>query len=108
MNNYIIYIYYNLISNYLNRVRFYINNKNLRRDRIKPTNYPEYLAKVKLKENGAYTLQPNDDILQPNDVKLQPNDGVIQTNTIQTNTIQHNTNKISTRAELQEKVRGLL
>lgn len=89
---------------------FYINNRNLRKDRIKPTNYPEYLAKVKLKENGAYTLRTNDDILQPNDAKLQPNDGVIQYNTIQTNTIQHNTrqDKINTRAELNERVRGLL
>ena len=83
---------------------FYINNKNLRRDRIKPTNYPEYLGRVILKPNGAYTLRTNGDILQPNDAKPQPNDGVIQYNTIQTNTIQNNT--IQSKEELDAILRG--
>ena len=43
---------------------FYINNRNLRKDRIKPSNYAEYLERVTLKDNGAYSLvtkcQPND------------------------------------------------
>lgn len=83
---------------------FYINNKSLRRDRIKPTNYPEYLGRVILKPNGAYTLRTDGDILQPNDAKPQPNDGVIQYNTIQTNTIQNNT--IQSKEELDAILRG--
>lgn len=95
---------------------FYINNRNLRKDRIKPTNYGEYLERVQLKENGAYTLRAVGDILQPNDVNLQPNDdkpqptdvkmapNTIQYNTIQSNTIQNKT--IQSRDELRARLRG--
>ena len=95
---------------------FFINNKNLRKDRIKPTNYAEYLDRVEIKANGAYTLKKTVDILQPNDAKLQPiddslqpNDGVIQYNTIQFNSIQSNTiqhKEIETREELDALIRG--
>lgn len=83
---------------------FFINNKNLRKDRIKPTNYGEYLDRVKLKDNGAYTLRPNGDKVQPNDNQTRPNDGVIQYNTIQSNTNQSNTNQtnINTPQELRD------
>lgn len=77
---------------------FYINNRNLRKDRIKPTNYAEYLTRVRLKPNGAYTF----DSLQPNDDKMAPN--TIQYNLIQSNTIQSNT--IETRDELRARLRG--
>lgn len=43
---------------------FWINNRNLRKDRLKPSRYEEYLGKYEVKENGSYTvvkLQPNDD-----------------------------------------------
>ena len=92
---------------------FYINNRNLRKDRIKPSNYAEYLNKVTLKDNGSWTLvdnlQPNDDNLQPNVVKPQPNDVKMAPNTIQYNTIQSNTiqNKvIETRDDLKRALRG--
>lgn len=92
---------------------FFINNKNLRKDRIKPTNYGEYLERVILKANGAYTLKKTADILQPIDVNsqpidvnLQPNDVIIQYNTIQSNTIQSNTKEIKTAAELKAALRG--
>lgn len=85
---------------------FYINNKNLRKDRIKPTNYGEYLEKVTTKENGAYTLvtkwQPNDTKPQPIDTKMAPN--TIQYNTIQSNTIQSKV--IESREELRAALRG--
>ena len=85
---------------------FYINNRNLRKDRIKPTNYAEYLNKVTLKDNGSWTLvdnlQPNDVNLQPNDVKMAPN--TIQYNTIQSNTIQDKV--IETRDDLKRVLRG--
>ena len=85
---------------------FYINNRNLRKDRIKASNYSEYLDKVTQKENGAWTLvdklQPIDDKPQPNDVKMARN--TIQYNTIQTNTIQSNI--IKTREQLQNALRG--
>ena len=95
---------------------FYINNRNLRKDRIKPTNYGEYLERVQLKDNGAYTLRTVGDILQPNDVNLQPNDdkpqpidvkmapNTIQYNTIQSNTIQSKV--IESKDELMSVLRG--
>lgn len=92
---------------------FYINNRNLRKDRIKPTNYSEYLDRVTLKDNGSWTLvdklQPNDDKLRPNVVKPQPNDDKMARNTIQYNTIQSNTiqNKvIESKDELMSVLRG--
>ena len=85
---------------------FYINNRNLRKDRIKPSNYSEYLDRVTLKDNGSWTLvdnlQPNDVNLQPNDVKMAPN--TIQYNTIQSNTIQNKV--IETKDELMSALRG--
>lgn len=92
---------------------FYINNRNLRKDRIKPTNYSEYLDRVTLKDNGSWTLvdnlQPNDVKPRPNVVKPQPNDDKMAPNTIQYNTIQSNTiqNKvIETKDELMSALRG--
>ena len=92
---------------------FYINNRNLRKDRIKPSNYAEYLDRVTLKDNGSWTLvdklQPNDDNWLPNVVKPQPNDVKMAPNTIQYNTIQSNTiqNKvIETKDELMSALRG--
>lgn len=92
---------------------FYINNRNLRKDRIKPTNYAEYLDRVTLKDNGSWTLvdklQPNDDKLRPNDVKPQPNDDKMARNTIQYNTIQSNTIQskvIESKDELMSALRG--
>ena len=92
---------------------FYINNRNLRKDRIKPSNYSEYLDRVTLKDNGSWTLvdklQPNDVKRLPNDVKPQPNDVKMAPNTIQYNTIQSNTiqNKvIETKDELMSALRG--
>ena len=92
---------------------FYINNRNLRKDRIKPSNYAEYLDRVTLKDNGSWTLvdnlQPNDVKPRPNDVKPQPNDVKMAPNTIQYNTIQSNTiqNKvIETKDELMSALRG--
>lgn len=85
---------------------FYINNRNLRKDRIKPSNYAEYLGCVTLKENGSWTLVDN---LQPNDVKPQPNDVKMAPNTIQYNTIQSNTIQskvIETRDDLRTALRG--
>ena len=85
---------------------FYINNRNLRKDRIKPSNYAEYLERVTLKENGAYSLvtkcQPNDTKPQPNDVKMAPN--TIQYNTIQSNTKQNKV--IETADGLRQALRG--
>ena len=85
---------------------FYINNRNLRKDRIKPSNYAEYLDRVILKENGAYSLvtkcQPNDTKLQPNDTKMARN--TIQYNTIQSNLIEHK--EIETADELRQALRG--
>ena len=85
---------------------FYINNRNLRKDRIKPSNYAEYLERVTLKDNGAYSLvdkcQPNDTKPQPNDVKMAPN--TIQYNTIQSNTIQSKV--IESKDELMSALRG--
>lgn len=88
---------------------FYINNRNLRKDRIKPTNYGEYLSRVTLKSNGAYSLQPNDDKPQPNDVKWLPTDDKMARNTIQYNTIQSNTiqsKEIQTKGDLMSALRG--
>lgn len=92
---------------------FYINNRNLRKDRIKPTNYSEYLDRVTLKDNGSWTLvdklQPNDDKLRPNVVKPQPNDDKMARNTIQYNTIQSNTIQskvIESKDELMSALRG--
>ena len=92
---------------------FYINNRNLRKDRIKPSNYAEYLDRVTLKDNGSWTLvdklQPNDVNWLPNVVKPQPNDDKMARNTIQYNTIQSNTiqNKvIETKDELMSALRG--
>lgn len=92
---------------------FYINNRNLRKDRIKPTNYSEYLDRVTLKDNGSWTLvdklQPNDDKLRPNVVKPQPNDDKMARNTIQYNTIQSNLiehKEIETADELRQALRG--
>ena len=92
---------------------FYINNRNLRKDRIKPSNYSEYLDRVTLKDNGSWTLvdklQPNDDKLRPNVVKPQPNDDKMARNTIQYNTIQSNTIQskvIETKDELMSLMRG--
>lgn len=85
---------------------FYINNRNLRKDRIKPSNYAEYLGRVTLKDNGSWTLVDN---LQPNDVKPQPNDVKMAPNTIQYNTIQSNTIQtkvIETRDDLRNALRG--
>lgn len=85
---------------------FYINNRNLRKDRIKPSNYAEYLERVTLKENGAYSLvakcQPNDTKPQPNDTKMALN--TIQYNTIQSNSIEHK--EIETADELRQALRG--
>lgn len=92
---------------------FYINNRNLRKDRIKPSNYAEYLERVTLKENGAYSLvtkcQPNDTTWLPNDTKTQPNDVKMAPNTIQYNTIQSNSiehKEIETADELRQALRG--
>lgn len=92
---------------------FYINNRNLRKDRIKPSNYAEYLDRVTLKDNGSWTLvdklQPNDDKLRPNVVKPQPNDDKMARNTIQYNTIQSNTIQskvIESKDELMSALRG--
>ena len=92
---------------------FYINNRNLRKDRIKPTNYSEYLDRVTLKDNGSWTLvdnlQPNDVKPRPNVVKPQPNDDKMARNTIQYNTIQSNTIQskvIETREDLKSALRG--
>ena len=92
---------------------FYINNRNLRKDRIKPTNYSEYLDRVTLKDNGSWTLvdklQPNDDKLRPNVVKPQPNDDKMARNTIQYNTIQSNTIQskvIESKDEWMSALRG--
>ena len=92
---------------------FYINNRNLRKDRIKPTNYSEYLDRVTLKDNGSWTLvdnlQPNDVNWLPNVVKPQPNDDKMARNTIQYNTIQSNTIQskvIETREDLKSALRG--
>ena len=85
---------------------FYINNRNLRKDRIKPSNYAEYLERVTLKENGAYSLVTK---CQPNDTKPQPNDTKMARNTIQYNTIQSNTKQskvIETADELRQALRG--
>ena len=85
---------------------FYINNRNLRKDRIKPSNYAEYLERVTLKDNGAYSLvtkcQPNDTKPQPNVVKMARN--TIQYNTIQSNTIQSKV--IESKDELMSALRG--
>ena len=78
---------------------FYINNRNLRKDRIKPSNYSEYLDRVTLKDNGSWTLV---DKLQPNDDKMARN--TIQYNTIQSNTIQSKV--IETREDLKSALRG--
>ena len=92
---------------------FYINNRNLRKDRIKPSNYAEYLDRVTLKDNGSWTLvdklQPNDDKPRPNVVKPQPNDDKMARNTIQYNTIQSNTIQskvIESKDELMSALRG--
>jgi len=92
---------------------FYINNRNLRKDRIKPSNYAEYLERVTLKDNGAYSLvtkcQPNNVKWLPNDTKPQPNDVKMARNTIQYNTIQSNTIQdkvIETADELRQALRG--
>ena len=67
---------------------FYINNRNLRKDRIKPSNYAEYLERVTVKDNGSYSLVTK---CQPNDTKPQPNDTEMARNTIQYNLIQYKT-----------------
>lgn len=92
---------------------FYINNRNLRKDRIKPSNYSEYLDRVTLKDNGSWTLvdklQPNVVKPRPNVVKPQPNDVKMARNTIQYNTIQSNTIQskvIETREDLKSALRG--
>jgi len=85
---------------------FYINNRNLRKDRIKPSNYAEYLERVTLKDNGAYSLVTK---CQPNDTKPQPNDDKMARNTIQYNTIQSNTIQskvIESKDELMSALRG--
>lgn len=38
---------------------FFINNRGLRKDRLKVSRYSEYLAGFVLKDNGAYTLAAN-------------------------------------------------
>lgn len=85
---------------------FYINNRNLRKDRIKPSNYAEYLERVTVKDNGSYSLvtkcQPNDTNCQPNDTKMARN--TIQYNTIQSNTIQNKV--IESKDELMSVLRG--
>lgn len=87
---------------------FYINNKNLRKDRIKPSNYAEYLDRVELKPNGAYTLRTFGDILQPNDNQMTPNDGVIQHNITEHNIIQHNITETNTKEpETADELRAI-
>lgn len=85
---------------------FYINNRNLRKDRIRPSNYAEYLERVTVKDNGSYSLvtkcQPNDTNWQPNDTKMARN--TIQYNLIQSNTIQDKV--IETRDDLKRALRG--
>lgn len=85
---------------------FYINNRNLRKDRIKPSNYAEYLERVTVKDNGSYSLVTK---CQPNDTKPQPNDTEMARNTIQYNLIQSNTIQdkvIETRDDLKRALRG--
>ena len=56
---------------------FFINNRGLRRDRLKVSRYAEYLEAYEIKENGAYTLKrcggEIDDKLQPNGDNLASN-----------------------------------
>lgn len=85
---------------------FYINNRNLRKDRIKPSNYAEYLERVTVKDNGSYSLVTK---CQPNDTNWQPNDTEMARNTIQYNLIQSNTIQdkvIETRDDLKRALRG--
>lgn len=85
---------------------FYINNRNLRKDRIKPSNYAEYLERVTVKDNGSYSLVTK---CQPIDTNWQPNDTEMARNTIQYNLIQSNTIQdkvIETRDDLKRALRG--
>lgn len=85
---------------------FNINNRNLRKDRRKKSNYMEYFNKITVKEDGVYSLRQNDTKCQPNDDILQPNDRVNQINTNQYNTNQINSNQINTAEELKAFLRG--
>lgn len=89
---------------------FNINNRNLRKDRRKKSNYMEYFDRITVKENGVYSLRQNGDKPQPIDDILQPNDRVNQINTNQYKSNQYNTNQnkqIETLEELRATVRGL-
>lgn len=72
---------------------FFINNRGLRRDRLRPSRYAEYLNPFILKDNGAYTLKDKHPELadkmatncRQNGDKTRQNVPLIETNIKETN-----------------------
>lgn len=57
---------------------FWINNKNLRKDRISPSRFEKHLKEYDLDERGQYVvnLTPNDNQMTSNGVKMTPQDNI--------------------------------
>lgn len=87
---------------------FWINNRNLRKDRLKDSRYEEYLDRVVVKDNLVYSCRQNDDKMTPIDDSLQPNVPLTKHNITKHNITQPNLayTSINTEDELKSFLRG--
>ncbi len=81
---------------------FFLNNRGLRRDRLKVSRFAEYLDAYELKPNGVYTLATN---CRQNDTKTRQNDTIREDKGIEDNLIKElkekqGKEKASTNAEI--------
>lgn len=79
---------------------FWINNRGLRRDRLKASRYAEYLEGYEIKPNGAYTLATK---CQPNDDKTAQNGSLIEGNRSEGNRSELNRSDWKERQEKEKE-----
>lgn len=87
-------------------VHFNINNKNLRKDRLKESRFEKYLDDFEVDESGMYKLTTNRNQMTTNGVNLTPQYNITKPNITKVNYKERQEKEIESVSELKSYLRG--